>query len=66
MIYKFKILFLLVVIACIAGSCSIVNHLLNEPDDWEGEELFEDFLYKETGIDVDLTPSSLEVYSKDF
>lgn len=51
-----------VLIFCLVflSSCSIINGWLGLEDDNFAEELVEDFIDMETGLDVDLTPSSKE------
>ena len=37
-------------------SCSQINQMLGQPDDWAGEQLVEAVIEMETGVRVDLTP----------
>lgn len=41
-------------------SCSEINKKLGLPDDNLAEEVIEDVIKEETGVDVDLTPDSPE------
>lgn len=41
-------------------SCSGANEKIGQKDDWIGEELAEEAIKYETGLDVDLTPQSSE------
>lgn len=41
-------------------SCSSINRYMGWSDDWWGEELFEFGVKTQTGVNVDLTPSSKE------
>ena len=45
-------------------SCSWINMKLGLPDDNIGEELVEEVVQMKTGLDLDLTPSTLEYESK--
>lgn len=66
MLYKVQILACVVAILLMTSACSQLNKYLHVEDDWWGEELLEDEIKKETGLDFDLTPSSIEIFSKDF
>lgn len=57
------ILFIVIVIvalAVIAGGCSRINKWFGLADDNIAEECFEGYIEKNTGVDIDLTPDSLE------
>lgn len=41
---------------CLFNGCHYINQKLNVKDDWIGEEVLEEVIEYQTGIDVDLTP----------
>lgn len=43
------------------AACSQINKKLGLPDDNLGEELIEAAIKIETGLDIDLTPDSVEI-----
>ena len=45
-------------IACLLGGCSYLNQKLGLPDDHPIEEMFDDFVEDQTGIDWDSTPEN--------
>ena len=51
-----SILFLLS-ISAIMGACSYLNHSLGLKDDNLGEQIIEEVIQSEFGVDIDLTPS---------
>lgn len=53
--------------ACVAiwGGCSKINKMFNIEDDSHIEENIERVILKETGVDIDLTPSSPETENVD-
>jgi len=55
-----KILLGLILVAIIGGGCSYLNSMFGMRDDNIIEEAAEAFLEKETGLDIDFTPSSPE------
>lgn len=52
------ILSLVLILICIG--CTAINHKLNLPDDNLGEEIAEDIIKETTGLNIDLTPNSIE------
>lgn len=53
-------LILLVVTCVLYCSCHYINNRMGLEDDNVIEEVVEDVIEKETGIDIDLTPESAE------
>lgn len=49
---------LVLAVACIA--CEPINRWIGQEDDWAGEEALEEAIRYETGVKIDLTPSSPE------
>jgi len=47
-------------IGCAVAGCSYFNKKIGQEDDWFGEEFVERIIENETGIDIDLSPSSKE------
>jgi hypothetical protein len=56
----FTVYFFLVSGLLSLASCSTINEKLHLSDDNLGEEIIEDVIKQETGIDMDLTPNSKE------
>jgi len=52
--------FLMIMCGLFMCSCGYVNQYLGIKDDNIGEEIAEEVIKKETGLDVDLTPGSPE------
>lgn len=55
-----KTLIRLTIIACTLGGCTAINKYIGLPDDNPLEEIAEQLIKNETGLDVDLSPSSPE------
>ena len=55
-----RIAVLMAVVACFVGGCSYVNDQLGMKSDWFGEEILEDVIESQVGLDLDLTPGSKE------
>lgn len=65
-IHRFKIIAFLISIMLVSNACSQVNRYLSLPDDHLFEEGAESLIESQTGLDIDLTPSSIEVFHRDF
>ena len=48
------------IIICVCCACAMCNRIFNLPDDNVMEELLEEAIQLETGVKIDLTPSSSE------
>ena len=55
-----KIVILITVVVLISAGCSYINKKLGWPDDNIAEEFIEGGIRSQTGIDIDLTPSTPE------
>jgi hypothetical protein len=55
-----RIIFTVVTIAIAFSACSYINQKLGKSEDWIGEELVEDVIEHHLGIEIDLTPNSIE------
>lgn len=55
---KFCAILFIVFLCCV--SCQYYNRYFNLDDDWAGEEAIEQVIKNNTGIDIDLTPSTPE------
>ena len=57
-----KVLVLLIIACGFVGGCSLINKKLGLSDDNVAEELFEEIIQENTGLDLDLSPESKEEY----
>tara|TARA_R110002096_G_scaffold88808_2_gene202741 strand:- start:450 stop:659 length:210 start_codon:yes stop_codon:yes gene_type:complete len=55
-----RVAVLLILTVAFANGCSYVNEKLGLDDDWIGEEILEQVIEQETGLDLDLSPDSPE------
>lgn len=55
---KFISILSIIFVCCV--SCQYCNRYFDLQDDWAGEEVVEQLIENQTGIDVDLTPASPE------
>jgi len=55
-----KLAIAILITGSLVGGCSYINRKAGLEDDWFGEELLEDHIEVQTGIRIDLTPSSKE------
>lgn len=51
----------IIIAGSLMGGCSYANKKMNLEDDHPAEELLERVIKNETGVDVDLSPSSKEL-----
>jgi len=59
-LWVIKIGVAIIAVNCLVQSCSLVNKKLGLKDDHFIEEMAEDYLEKETGLDIDFSPNSRE------
>ena len=55
-----RLLILFSIFVFLLGGCAYFNHRMGLIDDHIAEELLEELIESETGLDIDLTPGSLE------
>jgi len=55
-----RLMFVVVAIMFVTGACSILNKQVGLDDDHPAEELLEEVIKAQTGMDLDLTPESKE------
>lgn len=58
--YFFQFTIIMLLIITMIGSCTYLNERAGIPDDHIFEEMVEDVIRQETGLDVDLSPASEE------